>query len=104
MIYQSNYPENGYLIEWSTKQQSFFVNQVRDRQPDKQTNVHDVVPIAVCDTWKEAHLIMEFVEDLLVTRGALAYGKKANTREVELFIKKLVGFSDKRARLVRQFK
>lgn len=102
MIYPSDYPENGYLIEWNEQQQTLFRNEIRNGKPNKQTNVNDVIPVAVCNSSDEAFLIMKFVEDLLQTRGALAYGKKATNREVELFIKKLIAFSDKHTRLVKK--
>jgi len=102
MITPSKYPEHGYLVEWNEKQQAFFINQVRNRKPEKQTNVHGVVPVAVCANWREAHLVIEFVESLLVTRGALAYNTKATTRQVQLFIKKLVSFSEKRVRIIKK--
>jgi hypothetical protein len=102
MIHRSDYPQNGYLVEWSEQQQAFFVNEVRNRQSDKQTNVNGVVPVAICDTWNEANLIITFVEDLLNTRGALAYGKRATTREVELFIKKMITFSQKHTRFLKK--
>ena len=102
MIFPSDYPENGYLIEWSEQQQTFFANEISNGEPDKQTNIYGVIPVAICDNWNEAFLIMEFVKGLLKTRGALAYGKKVTTREVELFIKKLIVFSKSHSRLLKK--
>lgn len=99
MIYPSDFPENGVLLEWSERQQALFSNEIINGKPNSRLYQNGLEVVFAASSDKEAFLVYDMVESLIKPKGNIGYGGTFTARQIQLLIKKLVTFSDKYSKI-----
>lgn len=86
----TQFPDDCTLIEWSEQQQTFFVNDVKNGQPDKRINAHGVLIVYACNNYEIAFKIIDYIEKYIIKKSS----KPLTTRQITAHIKALTKFAN----------
>ena len=85
----TQFPKDCTLIEWSEEQQVFYINTVTNGKLEKRTNTNILMVVHICDNYKIAFMIIEYMEKYVVKKSP----KPITTYQMTAHIKALTKFS-----------
>jgi len=93
-----SFPQKCVLLEWSEQQQAFFINDVQDGKPHSQINVNGVLIVHICKNYREAHLLIEYLEKYMLNKRSTKNKRISNTYQIIRQIKAITKFATKYCR------
>ena len=88
----TTYPDNCVLLEWSDEQQDFWTNDVKNGKPRSHTNTKGVLIVHVCKNYKEAHLLIDYLNKYIRNETSIKNKRMFNTFQINRQIKAVIKF------------